>query len=128
MVINNKHMDKIKTDIKDILVNKTIETVDTYTAKEVETKTIITETVIDLESLARDIEATQSDITGLEAYKAEEISARNADITRFTQIQDEKIAESQARLVSLNAKVLDLKSKGIQEKPLPVEEVPVEAI
>lgn len=109
----------------DVSVATTIEAVDTYTAKEIKTETIVTETVIDLETIAKDIETTQSAITDLEAYKAEELSARNSDIARFTQIQDEKIAELQAKLISLNAKVVDLKSRGIKVKPLPVE-VPAE--
>lgn len=122
-------MDTIQPNTNaDVSVATKIEAVDTYTAKEIKTKTIVTETVIDLETIAKDIETTQSTITALEAYKAEEISARNSDIARFTQIQDEKIAELQAKLVSLNAKVVDLKSRGIKDKPLPAEEASAEII
>jgi len=112
----------------DITVATAIEVVDTHTAKEIKTETIVTETIIDLESIAKDIEATQSAIAGLEAYKTEEIASRNADIARFTQLQDEKIAELQATLTSLQAKVVELKSKGIQEKPEPVIPIPAEEL
>lgn len=127
-------MDTIQIDTNaEVSVATKIEAVDTYTAKEVETKTIITETVIDLESLAKDIEATTQEIANTQAYKIEEVANRNSDIARFSQIQDDKIALLQTKLTQLQSKVTELKSKGIQEKPepvipIPAEELPVDVI
>jgi len=114
--------------MENVQVDTKIEVVDSYTAKEVKTKTIITETIIDLESIAKDIQTIEAEISGLNNYKLSEIAGRNADIARFSQIQDEKIAELQVKLTSLQAKAVSLRSKGIQEKPEPVIPIPAEEL
>lgn len=102
------------------VVDIKIEVVDAYTAKEVETKTIVNETIINLDSLAKEVTELESEIANAITYKTDEIAYKTAEISRFTELQDNIIAKKQAKLDSLQAKILDLKSKGITKKPIDV--------